>query len=108
MKLVICISGLCFSAVGRHLEPPKNLVREIDATGRFVMPGGIDPHTHLELRFMGQVSVDDFYIGSRAALAGGTTMVSRESFVVVVFLCRVLAVRVSQAHIFKVFVFSIP
>ena len=37
------------------------------------MPGGIDPHVHLELPFMGTVSIDDFDKGSRAALAGGTT-----------------------------------
>ena len=46
----------------------------IDATGQFVMPGGIDPHTHLAMPFMGQVTIDDFYSGHRAALAGGTTM----------------------------------
>lgn len=33
----------------------------IDATGKFVMPGGIDPHTHLSMPFMGQVTCDDFY-----------------------------------------------
>ncbi|VDK17321.1 unnamed protein product [Anisakis simplex] len=63
-----------FCAVGESLSKPQNLKREIDAEGRYVMPGGIDPHTHLQFPFMGQVSVDDFYIGSRAALAGGTTM----------------------------------
>ncbi|VDD87719.1 unnamed protein product [Enterobius vermicularis] len=61
-------------AVGTDLKIPENIERVIDATDKLVMPGGIDPHTHLELKFMGQVSVDDFYIGSRAALAGGTTM----------------------------------
>ncbi|PYE81199.1 dihydropyrimidinase [Pseudoroseicyclus aestuarii] len=48
---------------------------ELDATGCYVMPGGIDPHTHLEMPFMGTHSTDDFDSGTRAALAGGTTMV---------------------------------
>jgi len=48
---------------------------QLDATGCYVMPGGIDPHTHLEMPFMGTYSTDDFESGTRAALAGGTTMV---------------------------------
>lgn len=48
--------------------------RIINAKGKYVMPGGIDTHTHMELSFMGEVSVDDFFAGSRACLAGGTTM----------------------------------
>src|SRR6478735_4782656 len=48
---------------------------EFDATGCFILPGGIDPHTHLEMPFMGTYSADDFESGTRAALAGGTTMV---------------------------------
>lgn len=47
----------------------------LDASGCYVMPGGIDPHTHLEMPFMGTYSSDDFDSGTRAALAGGTTMV---------------------------------
>lgn len=48
---------------------------ELDATGCYVMPGGIDPHTHLEMPFMGTYSSDDFESGTRAAVSGGTTMV---------------------------------
>lgn len=47
----------------------------LDATGCYVMPGGIDPHVHLEMPFMGTYSADDFESGTRAALSGGTTMV---------------------------------
>ncbi|KOB70319.1 putative dihydropyrimidinase, partial [Operophtera brumata] len=50
----------------------------IDATGKLVMPGGIDPHTHLELEMMGAKTADDFYKGTRAAVAGGTTTISPE------------------------------
>ncbi|XP_014285758.1 dihydropyrimidinase [Halyomorpha halys] len=53
--------------------PPGTTVLMVD--GMFVIPGGIDPHTHLEFEFMGTKSVDDFYRGTRAAVAGGTTMV---------------------------------
>ena len=47
----------------------------LDATGCYVMPGGIDPHVHLKMPFMGTHSADDFESGTRAGLAGGTTMV---------------------------------
>lgn len=54
-------------------------VRTIDASGKLILPGGIDPHTHFQLKFGGQVSVDDFYKGTRAAIAGGTTTISKYS-----------------------------
>lgn len=45
----------------------------LDASGNYVMPGGIDPHTHLSMPFMGMVACDDFFSGQSASLAGGTT-----------------------------------
>ena len=62
---------------GKIIEIGMNLTgdKELDATGCYVMPGGIDPHTHLEMPFMGTYSSDDFESGTRASLAGGTTMV---------------------------------
>jgi len=67
----ILIEGGRIAAIGRDLRGDAT----IDATGCYVMPGGIDPHTHLEMPFMGTHSADDFGSGTRAALAGGTTMV---------------------------------
>lgn len=60
--------------VGRNLIIPGG-TRTIDATGKLVLPGGIDPHTHFELEMMGAKTADDFYKGTRAAVAGGTTTV---------------------------------
>ncbi|MEO5970718.1 MAG: dihydropyrimidinase [Bdellovibrionia bacterium] len=50
-------------------------VEEIDASGLFIFPGGIDPHTHLDLPFMGTSSSDDFESGTTAAIQGGTTSI---------------------------------
>jgi dihydropyrimidinase len=55
--------------------PQQRDAETIDAGGCYLMPGGIDPHTHLEFPFMGTVSADDFEWGTKAALSGGTTMV---------------------------------
>jgi dihydropyrimidinase len=60
-------------AVGENIEAPSD-ARVIDAGGQLIMPGGIDPHTHMELPFMGTVASEDFYTGTCAAAAGGTTM----------------------------------
>ncbi|MAN56414.1 MAG: dihydropyrimidinase [Paracoccus sp. (in: a-proteobacteria)] len=67
----VLIEGGRIAAIGQGLTGDTQL----DATGCYVMPGGIDPHTHLEMPFMGTYSADDFESGTRAALAGGTTMV---------------------------------
>ena len=65
------IEGGVITEIGKGLKGDKVL----DATGCYVMPGGIDPHTHLEMPFMGTYSSDDFESGTRAAMSGGTTMV---------------------------------
>lgn len=53
--------------------PTEGVDEILDASGKYVMPGGIDPHTHLSMPFMGMVACDDYYSGQSAALAGGTT-----------------------------------
>ncbi len=70
---VLCQDGL-ISAVGEGIEVPKGTT-VIDAGGQYVMPGGIDPHTHMQLPFMGTVASEDFESGTAAGLAGGTTMI---------------------------------
>jgi dihydropyrimidinase len=70
----VFIDGGVIAAVGTKLQAPAG-AEVIDAGGCYVLPGGIDPHTHLELTFMGTVSADDFEWGTKAALSGGTTMV---------------------------------
>ena len=61
-------------AIGESLEAPGD-AEVIDAGGAFVLPGGIDPHTHMELPFMGTVASEDFYSGTTAGMVGGTTMI---------------------------------
>ncbi len=70
---VLCEDGI-ITAVGPGLEAPAG-AQIVDAGGAYVMPGGIDPHTHMELPFMGTVASDDFYTGTAAGLAGGTTSI---------------------------------
>ncbi len=69
---------LCYGdkivAVGESLDAPAS-AKVIDASGQYVMPGGIDTHTHMNLPFMGTVTADDFFTGTAAGLAGGTTTI---------------------------------
>ncbi|HAT85648.1 dihydropyrimidinase [Cohaesibacter gelatinilyticus] len=67
----ILVEGDKIVEIGKNLSGDEVL----DATGCYVMPGGIDPHVHLEMPFMGTHSADGFESGTRAGLAGGTTMV---------------------------------
>jgi len=68
----VAISGGKIAAIGQNL-PRENTRRVIDAAGRYVLPGGIDVHTHLDMPFGGTMSSDDFETGTRAAAFGGTT-----------------------------------
>jgi dihydropyrimidinase len=61
------------SAIALNLDVEADTV--IDATNRYVMPGGVDPHTHMDLPFGGSFCSDDFSTGTRAAAFGGTTTI---------------------------------
>ncbi|OPZ18441.1 MAG: D-hydantoinase [Bacteroidetes bacterium ADurb.BinA245] len=69
----IFIEGETVKAIGKDLQVKAE--KEIDAIGKLVLPGGIDPHVHLDMPFMGTFSSDNYETGTRAALYGGTTMV---------------------------------
>lgn len=69
----ILVEGETITAIGKHL--PVTADKEINAAGMLVMPGGIDPHVHLDMPFMGTFSSDTHETGTRAALYGGTTTV---------------------------------
>src|ERR1700721_1233290 len=60
------------AAVGKDL-PRENATKLLNASGKYVFPGGIDVHTHLDMPFGGTTSADDFETGTRAAAFGGTT-----------------------------------
>ena len=70
-KADVLVEGETITAIGEDLRGDSSL----DASDCFVMPGGVDPHTHLDMPFMGTNSADNYESGAKAALSGGTTMV---------------------------------
>ncbi|CAM2832886.1 dihydropyrimidinase [Rariglobus hedericola] len=70
----IYCEGETISAIGRNLPAPTG-AEIIDATGKYIFPGFIDPHTHIYLPFMGTYSKDTYTTGTQAALVGGTTTI---------------------------------
>ena len=69
-KADVLIEGETIKQIGEDLKGDEY----IDASGAYVIPGGIDPHTHLEMPFMGTTAAETFESGTFAAAAGGTTM----------------------------------
>ena len=69
----VFIDGERISTIGASLATPSD--RVIDAAGKYVIPGGIDVHTHLDMPFGGTTSADDFESGTIAAAHGGTTSI---------------------------------
>ena len=70
---VYCADGV-IKAIGDNLDVPAD-AEVLDGSGQYLMPGGIDPHTHMQLPFMGTVASEDFFSGTAAGLAGGTTSI---------------------------------
>src|SRR5881397_3663754 len=72
----ILVDGSAVVLIGQDLQKISGaLDKTVDATGKLVIPGGIDPHTHMDLPFGGTSSSDDFETGTRAAAFGGTTTI---------------------------------
>src|SRR5512140_1778375 len=69
----ILIEGEKIHEIGAGLTHPN--ARIVDATAKFITPGGVDPHTHFDLPMFNTVSSDDHYTGHKAAAFGGTTTV---------------------------------
>ena len=70
-KADVLFEGEIIRRVEENIQDPD--AELIDASGMLVLPGGVDPHVHLELPMMGTISADDHYTGGKAAAFGGTT-----------------------------------
>jgi dihydropyrimidinase len=70
-KADVLVEGEIITLIGQNIAPDGHEV--VDCTGKYLLPGGIDVHTHLDLAFGGTYSNDDFNTGHRAAGFGGTT-----------------------------------
>ena len=72
----LVIEGETIAAIGKDLGKVYGQIdKRVDARGKYVIPGGIDVHTHLDMPFGGTTSADDFESGTRAAAFGGTTTI---------------------------------
>lgn len=70
----IWCEGETITRIDKNIEPPPD-AEVVDASGKYVFPGFIDPHTHIYLPFMGTFSKDTYETGTKAALVGGTTTI---------------------------------
>src|SRR5881398_2842171 len=67
----VYVEGERISLIGESLDVPAD--KTIDASGKYLLPGCVDPHTHLDMPFGGTVTIDDVESGQTAAAFGGTT-----------------------------------
>src|ERR671936_241181 len=67
----VYVEGETVAEIGESLD--RTADRTIDANGKYVLPGGVDPHTHLDMPFGGTITIDDFESGQTSAAFGGTT-----------------------------------
>src|SRR5215469_13625393 len=69
------VDGERIVRIGQDLNPSNGDVRVIDASGKYLLPGGVDPHTHLDTPSQRTTTADDYHTGTIAAACGGTTTI---------------------------------